>query len=509
MAIDFRTYPPAGHTDRVAAYGKFEKLFIGDHKTVFNVQVGPYQALRYIVANFPQTLSRLCADMLFGEQPDFMAGQQEGPEREKAQAALDSMTQLNSLHVVNYESALSNSFRGDAIYKVWWGAPAGDFGVESKPRAVIQEVPAAIYFPEVAEDDVREIRRVTLAWTKRDPKIPTMQYLRVEEHEPGTIKHRLLLLTGQSPGQEVPLNTLEEYKNLPTEEETGLPVIPVVHIPNFRYGSRFWGISDYQGLDALFEAMNNRLSQIEIVLDKHVAPKIILPPGFIDDQGKVRFDSMEAVEMTAGDMPPSYLTWEGQLTAAGAQYDRLLDLLMITAEIAPSLFGLEKFGLAESGRALRLRLLRTLAKINRKRLYYDRGLAEVLLIAQMLDAAKGAGGYTPVKPNIQWADGLPEDIVEMVQTEAQRLAAGNSSIESSIRRLDGPDAVEAEMDRIAEEAGLFGALMGATGGRGGKVEPPAVPGGTSGQGGQQGGTTETPGQTTGAAAGAQPTGATQ
>jgi hypothetical protein len=42
-------------------------------------------------------------------------------------------------------------------------------------------------------------------------------------------------------------------------------------------------------------------------------------------------------------------------------------------------------------------------------------------------------------------------MVEMVEIESQRMAAGNTSVESSIRRLDGPDAVESEMDRIAGE----------------------------------------------------------
>ena len=471
MPFDWKIYPPAGHTERVNGYARNEKLFLGDHKTVFNIQPGRFQMLHYIVANFPAALSRICADFLFGEEPDFTAAPREETEQEAAQGALDEIIARNSLHVLNYESALSNSFRGDAVYKVRWGVrnPAG--GGDQNPEAIIEEVPASIFFPQVAEDDVRQITGVTIAWLKRDPADPMKQYLRVEEHEVGLIRHRLHLITGQTPGQQVALNTLEQYKDVPEEERTELPVIPVVHVPNFRYGSRFWGISDYQGLEAMFEAINNRLSQIDVVLDKHVAPKIILPPGYVDNDGKVRFDQMEAIMLTPGDQPPSYLTWEGQLQAAGAQYDRLLDLLMITAEIAPSVFGLEKFGLAESGRALRLRLLRTLAKINRKRLYYDAGLKRVLLIAQMLDATRGAGKYTPAEPTIAWADGLPEDMVEMAEIEVQRMAAGNSSVESSIRRMDGPDAVEAEMDRMAEEAGQVAAITGAAGRRGQSAGP--------------------------------------
>ncbi len=457
MALDFSTYPPRGHQDRITAYERFEKLFLGRHRELWNLQPGKYQLRRYIVANFAGLISRLSADLLFGEHPDFLAagGDEEG------QRALDDLVARNGLQLVCYESALANSFRGDAVLKVRWGkrTPAAE-----EPEAIIEEAPASIYFPEVDEDDVRRVLRVTLAWAKRDPTNPAVAYLRLEEHEPGVIRHRLMRFSGERATEQVPLATLEAYQGLPEEEETGLDHIPVFHIPNFRYGSRFWGISDYEGLESLFEATNNRLSQIDVVLDKHVAPKIILPPGFIDEEGKVRFDRMEAIEIDPGTSPPSYMTWEGQLAAAYQQVDRLLDLMFITSETAPSAFGLDKFGIAESGRALRLRLLRTLAKINRKRLYYDAALKAALLTAQVLDVSLGSGNYEPAEPTIQWADGLPEDMVEMVEIESQRLAAGNTSMESSVRRLDGPDAVEAEMARIAEETGQAVALTGAAGG---------------------------------------------
>jgi hypothetical protein len=139
----------------------------------------------------------------------------------------------------------------------------------------------------------------------------------------------------------------------------------------------------------------------------------------------------------------------------------MIDLMFMLSETAPSAFGLDKYGVAESGRALRLRLLRTLAKINRKRNYYDTALKAALLTAQQLEVIHGGTQYEPSAVTINWADGLPEDMVEMVEIEAQRSAAGNTSVESSIRRLDGPDAVEPEMERIAGEQGQAVTLTGA------------------------------------------------
>ncbi len=480
MALDFSTYPPKAHQERINTYQRFERLFLGQHKQVFAVTPQPYQLKRYIAANFAGLISRLSADLLFGEQPDFVAAQ----EGEAGQEALTQIVTRNGLHAVNYESALSNSFRGDAVYKARWGKRTPQ---AEGPEAIIEEVPASIYFPELDEDDVRKVSRVTLAWVKRDPKDTRRLYLRAEVHEPGLIRHQLFDM-GSAPSitvagsnsaislggkqlVQISLNTLEAYAELPEEEQTGLDHIPVFHVPNFRYGSRFWGISDYEGLESLFESLNNRVSQIDEVLDKHVAPKIVLPPGFVDREGKIRFDRMETIELHAGDQPPSYITWDAHLTAAFTQFDKLLDLLFMLSETAPSAFGLDKFGIAESGRALRLRLLRTLAKINRKRLYYDTALKQALLTAQILDVTHGSGSYEPTELTIHWSDGLPEDMVEMVEIEAQRLAAGNTSVESSVRRLDGPDAVEAEMQRIGEETKQVGALTGGLGRRGQFAQP--------------------------------------
>jgi len=464
MPIDFRAYPPADHVLRVKDYERYEKLFLGQHRELYAPGVpGKFQLRRYIVANFAGVISRLSADLLFGEQPDFLMPE----DVQGAQEALDNLIARNNLHTTNYESALANSFRGDAVYKVRWGKRTPQ---SEQPEAIIEEIPPTIYFPELSEDDVRQVLRVTLAWPKTDPLDRQKRYLRIEEHEPGLIRNRLLRLGGG--GDELPLETLEAYKDLEPEVETGLDHIPIFHVPNFVYGSRYWGVSDYKDLEPLFEALDERLSQTDEVMTKHVAPKLVLPPRFINEDGTVNLSELEVVQLEAGEQAPTYVTWDAHLSAAQAHTDRLIDLIFIMSETAPVAFGLEKYGTAQSGTALRLRLLRTLAKINRKRLYYDRALKAALLCAQQLEVIHGGAAYEPAEPTIQWADGLPEDLTEMVQTEMQRLAAGNTSIESSVRRLDGPDAVEAEMGRIAEETGQAVALTGAPGaGRGQAPQP--------------------------------------
>ena len=63
MALDFSTYPPKGHQERIAGYLRFEKLFLGQHKELYQATPGRYQMVRYIVANFAGLISRLAADL--------------------------------------------------------------------------------------------------------------------------------------------------------------------------------------------------------------------------------------------------------------------------------------------------------------------------------------------------------------------------------------------------------------------------------------------------------------
>lgn len=457
MPINWKQYPPAGHVVRLGGYQRFEQMFLAHHADVFRVKTGgKYQLLRYIVANFAAIITTLSADMLFGEPPDFSIS-----DNDPAHEALSRISRANDLVPLCYEAALAASFRGDAVLKARWGLRMPQ---SEKMEAIIEEVPPSIYFPEFSEDNVRQVTRVSLAWLKADPNDSRRQLIRVEEHEPGIVRNRLIR-PGVNGGEaeELDITYLPEYADLAPEVQTGLPMIPVFHVPNFRFGSRFWGISDYQGLESLIEALNNRLSTVDTVLDKHVAPRLVVPPSMLDEDGNVKLQQLEVITLEGGDEKPSYLTWDAQLTAAKDQIDRLLELLFIMSETGPSIFGLDKLGIAASGTALRLRLIRTVAKINRKRLYFDRVLREVLYAAQLLEKLHGGAKYDSAPVTIQWADGLPEDMTEMVQQELNRRSAGNTSVESSIRRLDGPDAVEEELARIATEEEQASAL---TGGRG-------------------------------------------
>jgi hypothetical protein len=126
---------------------------------------------------------------------------------------------------------------------------------------------------------------------------------------------------------------------------------------------------------------------------------------------------------------------------------------MMMSESSPAAFGMDKQGIAESGRALRFKLLRTLAKINRKKLYFNQGLKNILYAAQVLDVEWGSAKYEPKEPQIEWADGLPEDEEQITNIHAKRVEGGIESRETAVRsvlKLEGK-SLQDEMDRINED----------------------------------------------------------
>lgn len=452
-------WPPEGAANRRENYERYREMFKGRHDEVFKrVQdiMGSKKdkSVIYIVCNFAGLLSKTCADFLFGEHLQFKASNDEVQKR------LEAISENNRLHTTNYEMGLCNSWRGDAIYKVRWGRPKE----QSVRQAIIEPVNPACYFPRLNNDNAQEASGCTLAWVR---EFEGDQYLRCEIHRPGKIYNELYLLKGSEIKAQVPLDRIPDYEELKEEEDTGYEGTLVMHVPNYRLDDEFFGISDYQDIEGLFDEMNNRISRMAQILDKHSDPKLILPPGMMKydpktNQYYIEKEDLQCLEIDPGYMSegvqnnlPRYLVWDAQLDAAFQEIDKLLEMIMMVSETPPAIFGLEKYGVAESGRAMKFRLLRAIAKSNRKALYFTEALQEALYAAQVMENENGGESYTPEWPTIEWPDGIPKDMMEQAKIEQVRQAAGLSSKEAAIRRLDGltGQALEDELNNIEQAEG--------------------------------------------------------
>jgi hypothetical protein len=249
---------------------------------------------------------------------------------------------------------------------------------------------------------------------------------------------------------EAPLSLLPEM-GLKPEETIDIDDCLIKHAPNWKTTDRFFGISDYYDLDSLFFALNNRISSIDNILDKHSDPILMVPPGVLDEKGNVRKKALGVIEIGEGETgKPEYIVWDASLENAFKEIEKLVEFLYLIGEISPDMLGLGE-GVSASGRALKFKLMRTIAKVARKKLYYDTAIKEVIMTAQNLAKAYNleVGGKKlkgePTMPEIIWADGLPVDETEQLDNETKAIDAGITSPEDAAMRVYGYN------EKLAEE----------------------------------------------------------
>lgn len=467
-------YPHPLHEDRIMRYKRNKKLFLGDHADIFASyknqivrDLGPNAI--YVTANWASLLCKKSADFLFGETPLFSAG---NSDNSAEQQAINRLVEENNLHVLNYESALGNAFRGDSFFKIRW---AQEYGGALPPdvdpyRVFIQAQNAEYVFPQADPLDATKIVAYHIAYPVQididNDKHYDKYYLYVESHYPGLIVERRLtmdaILFDSALEEYVQWRITGEDASYRKETQTGVPIPLVVHIPNYSLDDSWQGIDDLSEHYALFEEINNRLTRIGAILDKHSDPAMAVPSGTLaeDENGNpIFFPGRDKVfeVMDKNEIIPEYITWDGQLQAAFEDLKHVVDQLLTAAEMPPVALGRDNSGTSgASGLSIKFRMNSLLAKINRKRQYYDKGLRKVLYIAQLLEHAqsKQKPNYTPTMPRITFKDGLPRDDMELAQIASIRTGGKATwSQKTAIMVLDDKTEEQAqnEIDAIEED----------------------------------------------------------
>ncbi|SFH23162.1 Phage portal protein, SPP1 Gp6-like [Desulfotomaculum arcticum] len=464
-------FPPPSHKERIARYRDNRKLFMGQHYDVFkrvqNRLTSRQNDVIYISVNLPAIICKKSADFLFGEPTAYSAGKDDNSNEQKA---LDRINGDNNLDIINYESALGNAYRGDSFYKIRWGQEYdGMVDARYDPfRAIIEAQNPEYVFPETFPGDANKIMayHIAVPFLIRDNKKGDYWILNVESHFPGRIIYRKFNLnpvTITYDNEITEWRIYSEIKDAYKLVETDVPFPLVVHVPNFATDEIWEGIDDLSDNKPLFDEINNRLSQIAAILDKHADPAMAVPAGLLseDEEGnpvfRVGLNKIFEI-MGKEDVVPQYITWDGQLQAAFQELEKLIDILLINAEIPAVALGKGDSGTSgSSGLSIKWRMNSILAKINRKRQYYNKGLKRVLTIAQMLEHARGGKqNYQLFTPLIKFRDGLPDDETEMANIMAIR-TGGKATIsqKSAVMWLDSltEEQAEKELERIrAEEA---------------------------------------------------------
>lgn len=457
-------YPPKEHEDRIKRYRLNRDIVTTNADLIKRIKERVEKdGRRYIYANYPDLICKKAADLLFGETPVYGAGEEGSPE----QSAVDRIVRDNGLNVTNYEMSYGNAFRGDSFYKVKWAQNyRGLLPEELDPYRVMIEAQNPEYvFPEEIPGDKKRIARYHIGVPVKVKEGETTRWeLHVEVHSPGSIvTAKYNMVPSSTELEEVIKWQITGVIEEPSESAlTGVPIPLVIHVPNFALDDAWQGIDDISEHEAIFGEINNRLTQIAAILDKHADPILTVPSGVLtegpDGRPELQAAYAKVFEVVGkDDVPPSYVTWDGQLDAAFKELDKLIDTLLTTAELPPVALGKENAGTSgATGLAVKYRMGPLLSKIARKRQYFDKALTDALFVAQLLEHAQSREKleYTPTKPHIIFADGLPTD--EREQAEIAQIRTGGKptlAVSDAIKRLDGltDEQTQQAIQRIEED----------------------------------------------------------
>lgn len=447
-----KQYPPQKDIDRLAKYQTYERLFMGDHRTALRGKLDLYASqfagqdptVRYVVLPYPRIISTISADLLFEEQPKVLL------ENKTNQEFVDKLWYENNLWTTLYEEALVSSYKGDSVMRI--------LAVDGQIK--IDTVKPDVYFPVYNENNVKSpVKEHVLAYKQT---INDNLYLVVETYRVGEIETRVYECKNNTIGGEYSsLDILGIEPIVKTNLGEGYNLIH--HIKNWGMSGKFWGISDYEDLIDLFFAINNRLSRNEHILDKHGDPILAVPQGVLNSSGEVSRQKLGMIELPRHPMngetsKPEYIVWDSKLESSFAQIDVLLEQLWISSQMSPTLFGLTKYGVAESGRALKYKLLRTLSLKHRKQMYWDNGIKSLIESAiefarnNRLQADDKRPAQTEV-PTIIWQDGIIMDELEILENEKGKLDYELTTKEDAIANIEGITRNEAieKLERIQQE----------------------------------------------------------
>lgn len=452
-------WPKMADRPRLSQYEHNDQLYSGQHYKAFAIKADKgfterYAMLRYVAANFAKLISTVMADSMFGDGVTFDTKDQQN------QKFLTGMLEDNHFVAQLYESELGNSRRGDTVFKIRIGQRENNPSAPS--TVIIEEISPAIYFPTLDASVARfTAKEDVLIWQFTQNG---RTYLHKEIHRPGYIFHEIYRYNPDTQLIEATENVVD-FGYQPVED-TKVQHSLIFHIPNFRDGSYF-GTSDYMDLESLFFALNNRITKVDNILDKHSDPILAVPPGVLDENGQVRKEALNMFEVdneNPGFNKPEYIVWNANLEWAFKEIDKLVDFLYLFSSISPGSVGYtsdQAGGQAQSGRALRFQLISTLRKRSQKIIYYDIAIKEMLEVAMELAKAwniqiDGVSVKSPEKPDIKWGDGVLNDETEQTDIEVKRVEAGLSSRADSISRLDNiaPDDAKSKVKEIDAESAI-------------------------------------------------------
>jgi hypothetical protein len=409
-------------------------------------------------------ISDAFASLLYGRRPGLT------PASEADAKRLEEIADENGFPANLQRAVRTSSSEGE----VWWRAKV-DEDIADVP--LVEWYSRSAVYPLWIGPRLAACAFLSRYDTEDIQDTPTAKvYRHFEVHEKGEVVNVLYLGTNSTLGRQVALGSFSETEDLDEEWRHDLPAMLAGRIPNTEGTDATLGVSDYFRIKDMLHDVNEGLTIGAENARKTLKQRMIAPASAFDEEGNLRdvdvwaaesFDNEEqdlSGESKGSPFRVMEYTFEAEKLLAWRR--GLAEDALGRIGIMPQFSGAQNpgEGLAESGTALRVRLIPTTAAGEERGQYWDDkrgGLPGILTVLQMLDALPQAEGGLGVNwsdattaPAVERGSPLPEDETEMID---QNVTAVSGEIRSRQLAVENqhpdwsPEQVQEELARIKKD----------------------------------------------------------
>lgn len=422
-------YPPLPEKERIQRYEDHERLFLTQHERVWEGLFRemarrlrkPDKEVRTIL-NYHQLLSKKTADFVCGEPPVI--------ETDGDTDSLVRMLAKQGFKTRLYEGIIDVTRYGNGVLKI--------------VGRNLTQVDPQYWFPVVDPSDLKNVVTHVVAYPISPNSSGDMTELYAEIHYPGLIETR----TYGFDAKRKEIGSLRTHNRV----KTGLDDFAIQVLTNVTHSGSLYGLDDYSLINSLVAKIMWRLHCADTVLDKHSEPSMSGPSSALtwDERLKTYYlDLGNYFRREHRDDPdPQYITWDGNLEANWKELEMLIQQLYILTEMGQAFLEGGGGGEAQSGTALKLRLVSPRIKAAR---LTNLNTDTVKTLIWLLAKVNGMNlNYDAL--GIKWRDGLPNDEVEEIQTLVTATGGPIMSKFTALKQRGlSDDEIEDELEQMRVE----------------------------------------------------------
>ncbi len=449
---DGQPWPPKDPDEaaRLAEHTKMRQVYAGLHDKIFPRYIA-YLAdaakdskKQAIILDWPELATTSYLNLLIGEEPEVIAPREDLPQRPDEQVFIDA------------------SRYGIGLYEV------SDIGIQAlnPENCYIVVTPGNIQVPYAFV--------FFQSFKRQEADKKEHEYVKFTTHTKGQIQHlvfevlkdAIISVQGTENVSKGPtlsgpkkLADFPQFASLQVDsngvQKPNVDDILIVHVQNQLSSERYYGRSDYKpSILSLIESLEMLFAQRAEVLAKFTSPTPVVPESatiFDHKNQEWVYTPGKPIILGPGESSPSLMVWDAQLANVGAAIEQSMDQLLQMLQLSRVLLAGQGQGTAESGTALRIRLIPTLAKVSKYARAAEAAIPKVLNLWSQLHPPE-----IPLeKISVNLQDGIPEDPMETAQAATLWDAMGAMSLERKLELQgfkEGSEAFEKELARIKQNA---------------------------------------------------------